>query len=254
MQYMGGKERIATPLAAALLRSARGRELLVEPFVGGGSTAARLAPSFRAAMLTDAHEDLVLCWQAALCGWEPPAEVPEDLYRELKEAPPSPLRGFAGFGCSFGGKWLGTYARGADYAGAARRSLLRKVAALRRCPTMDLFRADYRSLAPGLGAVVYCDPPYRGTEGYSTGVFDSDEFWGIAAAWARAGAEVFVSEYEAPPGWTSIWQRSVGLQMAGGTIGARGDEQGLLFGGGGEVATQPRLENLFRYEPTLRRR
>ena len=36
---------------------------------------------------------------------------------------------------------------------------------------------DYRDVEIPDEAVVYADPPYRGTTGYSTGEFDSDCFW-----------------------------------------------------------------------------
>ena len=48
------------------------------------------------------------------------------------------------------------------------------------------------------GTVIYCDPPYAGTAGYSTGEFDTDKAWELYRAWADSGAHVYVSEYSGP--------------------------------------------------------
>jgi site-specific DNA-adenine methylase len=48
-------------------------------------------------------------------------------------------------------------------------------------------------------SVVYCDPPYANTEGYSAvGAFDGAAFWGWCRMQARRGRVVYVSEYVAP--------------------------------------------------------
>jgi DNA adenine methylase len=129
MQYMGGKSRIAKPIAAAILEATSARCSYVEPFMGAGSVAAQLVPQFKRAYLSDASEDLIALWSAVQRGWEPPVEVTSAEYASLREAAPSALRGFAGYGCSFGGKWFGGYARNAradNFALQSRNSLLRK--------------------------------------------------------------------------------------------------------------------------------
>lgn len=61
---------------------------------------------------SDAHEDLILMWQALMRGeTEPFADVTEAEYSALKTAPPSARRGFVGFGASFGGGWFNGYGR-----------------------------------------------------------------------------------------------------------------------------------------------
>lgn len=55
------------------------------------------------------------------------------------------------------------------------------------------------------GDVVYCDPPYAGTDGYVwTGEFDTDKFW----QWARTREyPVYVSESKAPDDFVAIWTK-----------------------------------------------
>lgn len=62
---------------------------------------------------------------------------------------------------------------------------------------------DYRSYVYHDGDVVYCDPPYAGTNGYGRG-FDHDAFW----QWCRTrDFPVYVSEYHAPEDFVSIWSK-----------------------------------------------
>lgn len=63
--------------------------------------------------------------------------------------------------------------------------------------------ADYRTLTPH-GALVYCDPPYKGTTQYDgVGSFDIAEFWGVVRAWSKDNI-VLVSEITAPKGFRAV--------------------------------------------------
>lgn len=209
MQYVGSKQRQAKYIAENLQKHGTACVNYLEPFVGGGSVFSLMASIFPGnAHGSDAHEDLALMWSAAIDGWEPPAAVSREEYASLKKSEPSALRGFVGFGCSFGGKWFGGYASNAvghDYCGAARRGLLRKVAGMR---SATFTCADYRTFSPGTGTLVYCDPPYANTTGYSLGQFDSNEFWTTMQSWSSDGAVVLVSEYTAPHFAEEVWSRA----------------------------------------------
>lgn len=209
MQYMGGKERQAKHVVQVIKGHMIGHTDYLEPFIGGGSIFSRVAPLFPGrAVGADSHPDLVLMWDALMCGWEPPAGITRQQYAELRNEEPSALRGFVGFGCSFGGKWFGGYAsnkRGDDFCGAARRGVLRKSVGMR---LGHVVRADYREFAPGPGTLVYCDPPYADTTRYSGDCFDSAEFWRVMREWSANGASVLVSEYSAPIGVPAVWERT----------------------------------------------
>jgi DNA adenine methylase len=187
------------------LASTEQRGRLIEPFMGGGAMTAVLAPSFKSVDAFDINNDLILMWQALKTGWEPPHEISEEQYKELKNAKPSALRAFAGFGgASWGGKWFGGYARGdgRNYADESARSLMRDIQRMQNCTFQCL---DYRKIQPCFGDVVYADPPYAGTTEYRD-TFDSTQFWETMKMWAMDGVDVFVSEYRAPPIWKTIWQ------------------------------------------------
>lgn len=62
---------------------------------------------------------------------------------------------------------------------------------------------DYRNYVYHDDDVVYCDPPYAGTNGYGR-EFDHEDFW----QWCRTrDFPVYVSEYRAPEDFISIWSK-----------------------------------------------
>jgi DNA adenine methylase len=230
MMYQGGKARIANPIAEILSHGAKtGRTTYVEPFVGSAAVFHRVAPHYETAVGADAMLDLVLLWSAAVDGWIPPTDLSEETYRSLRDAAPSALRAFAGFPCSFGGKWFGGYARdpksNRNFARTASQSIAKRAAAM---PHATFVWSDYRDLRYEIdeNAVVYCDPPYAGTTSYAgAGEFNSEEFWTIAAKWAASGALVFVSEYAAPPEWREIWATERHVSTARDNTGARATDR-----------------------------
>lgn len=213
MRYLGGKSRLGKKIAQVILKATARRKEYVEPFLGGAGAFVHLAPHFDTVRASDVHEDLILMWQAIQQGWAPPTHVSEEEYKALRHAEPSALRGFAGFCCSFGGKWFNGYARcGSDakpgkdprsYAANGSRALAKAAPSF---ASAIVERTSFDTMSPSLYAVVYCDPPYRGTTEYSN-AFDSDRFFAVVEQWSRNGSDVFVSEYQAPSGWVSIWEQ-----------------------------------------------
>jgi DNA adenine methylase len=203
VQYMGGKTRIARRIVDAILADTDCRDVWFEPFVGGANVLEVAAPHFERLQAYDAHLDLILMWSHATSGGPVPESVTREEYAALRHADPSWLRGFVGFGASFGGKWFGGYA--GPYTGS--RAHLTKVAGsshvvMRQAAVfartgVEFSQARFGEVAPPAGSVVYCDPPYAGTTGYSTGVFDHATFYATLAEWA-AGSAVYVSEYAVP--------------------------------------------------------
>lgn len=221
MKYTGGKGRVARELSLVILGQRNRHALYVEPFLGSAAIAEYVVPQFERAVLGDVMPDLVLMWQALQDGWVPPETVSEEMYQFLRKSKSTPRRGFVGFCCSYSGKWFGGYARdpqgGRNYAAEGARSVCRRGAAIK---SVAVRCADYTKLRPHTPALIYCDPPYAGTLGYSaTGTFDHERFWSTMRQWSDAGHTVLVSEYVAPAGWEPIWSKerhvSTALQNAG---------------------------------------
>jgi site-specific DNA-adenine methylase len=228
LHYPGGKEHLVKDIEAQVLKYKTPQHTTyIEPFIGGGSVFCRLAHHFDKAIASDINEDLVMLWNGVLDGsFDPPEEVPEALYRELRHSTEhSALRAFAGIGSAFSGVWFGGYI--AHGAGQSRRSLLRKIEDLRQASSVRIIHADYRGLSKlGPHVFVYADPPYaQAAFMYKRGArhFNSSEFWEYALKWAADGATVLVSEYQAPehPMIKLIWQKEVKKTLAKHEEGAK---------------------------------
>lgn len=207
MRYLGGKSRLAKKIREQILARRGDRQTYWEPFVGGGVTFSDIAPAFSKAIASDIHEDLILMWQAVAEGWIPPEAVTEDEYKAIRASAPSALRGYVGFGCSFGGRWFGGFARCNDRKHSDPQAESFHVVT-RQAPAFanaTIRRMSYDELTPNSDWAVYCDPPYADTTRYN-GVanFDHLAFWEAARKWADTGALVVVSEYSAPDDFVPV--------------------------------------------------
>ncbi len=216
MQYLGGKSRLAKQIAEIVAPQG----LWWEPFCGGLSVSVQLA-KFGPGLVSDVNPALIALYQAVRGGWQPPETVSELDYQAARTLPDSsPLKAFCGFGCSFGGKWFGGFARQNsphNFAAAAKRAVERDVAFLTDC---DIECLSFFAIAPVRSELttIYADPPYAGTTGYSAvGVFDHKAFWGRCQEWAACGVRVLVSEYSCPIPANVVWERSHYAKCAGGT-------------------------------------
>jgi DNA adenine methylase len=213
MRYVGGKAKLGSWLTEEILKLRTNQDVLLEPFVGGGNSFVRLAKHFSRILASDLHADVVMLFSAIGKGWQPPF-ISKELYKELKNTPPSALRGFAGFGCSFGGKWFGGYTHDAwdehhkkrmkPFQEAAIQSLLQHREVFART---SFAIGPYNIWQPKKNMLVYCDPPYRDTLGYGT-KFNHEQFWDTMREWRRNGVLVVVSEAQAPEDWQVIAEKS----------------------------------------------
>lgn len=74
---------------------------------------------------------------------------------------------------------------------------------LERLGRLEIANNSYDQYVFRKGDIVYCDPPYFGTEGYNS-AFDFQSFW----KWCEnAEFPLFVSEYTFPYDWKVIWQK-----------------------------------------------
>lgn len=195
---------MARQVAEVIERYRNGRTVL-EPFCGAlNVTAALTGPRIAA----DLSRPLLSLYSALRAGWTPPDEISEETYAlvQARRDPCDPLTAFVGYGCSFGGKLFGGFARGhgqRNYAREAKASLLRKFAA---CADVTFACVPFDAWAPGKSTLVYCDPPYAGTTGYpGLPAFDSAHFWCVVDTWVAAGVTVLVSEFAAPSHWRPVW-------------------------------------------------
>lgn len=230
MQYQGGKSRISKYISEVINEVSRrkienissiGRcdnehqfkereresNTFVSLFCGTCSVESKIT-GFDYMILNDKHKYLIDMFNGVKDGYQLPEYVSEEQYKYIREHKDedSVLTGFVGFGCSFGGKWFGGYARnktGTNYALQSKKSLMKDMNTLMNA---RFICEDYRNVYLPDNCVIYADPPYNGTTGYGKEKFDSQAFWEYAKEISKNHL-VFVSEQSAPQDFKSIWDK-----------------------------------------------
>lgn len=217
MKYMGSKGRIAKHILPLILRDRTEGQFYVEPFCGGCNMMDKVRGN---RIANDKNTYLIQMWRHLIKGWEPPMVIEKDFYHAVRESwkqksgvfPPE-LIGWVGFTGSYNGKFFGGYAGHAcstkggarDYIGESVRNILRQVDDLKG---VCFLNRDYKDLVLLSKGIIYCDPPYRGTEGYQNTI-DHEDFWEWCRKKVKQGHKVFVSEYGAPDDFRCIWEVEV---------------------------------------------
>jgi len=227
LQYFGGKQKISKYIAE-VINDIPGN-YYYEPFVGGGSVLEKVSKHTRIA--SDINKYLISMYNSLQNGWIPPKSVSEEEYNYIKNNKEEDLAlaGFVGFGCSFGGKFFGGYARDKrkkeDFAFTASNSLINQ---LPKIKNVEFFCGNYLCFAP-INYIIYCDPPYVGTTKYSNESFDHELFWKTMRKWSKNNI-VFISEYVAPNDFECVLEIPTRTDM-------RNKNNNLI----------PRVEKLFKY-------
>lgn len=157
-------------------------------------------------LANDSNKYVIAAFKALCDGWNPEF-VSRESYEHLRKLNgPDHLIGWAGVACSYSGKWFGGYAGVVetksgirDYQAEAINNAIKQVGKLKGVKFSSLGYEDFN--IPD-GSVVYCDPPYAGTTGYSA-PFDNDKFWHWVRSLSRR-CDVYVSEYKAPDDFSCI--------------------------------------------------
>lgn len=221
MKYMGSKNRLAKHLLPIILKDRKPDQFYVEPFVGGANMIDKVKGHRIAGELNKYVYALLVKMQE---GWEPPTEVDEETWRDCKankDKYPDHFVAYCGICLSFGSVWFCTYARDAkgnrNYAQESYRNLKKQAPNLagiefKNCSYLDLQIPD--------NSIIYCDPPYFGTDKYrGFEQINHDEFWDWARNKVYEGHQVFVSEFVAPKDFVEIWRMEVNTAIAEKALG-----------------------------------
>jgi len=191
--------------------------LVWEPFCGGLGFS-RMLTDCRG-LLSDVHPALISLYLGYRAGWRPPEAVDREQWLTARSLPDrDPLKAFVGFGCSMYGIYFSGLEQKRDRVAlsgpesgkrwvnnpaAAAASTLRL---LDRLTGFGIALGDFIEPDPvSTPCLVYCDPPYFGTKGYSgTPPFDHSRFWGRCQEWARY-TTVLVSEHVCPVPHEHVW-------------------------------------------------
>ena len=215
MKYVGGKHRIGGHIAAILARVPTHLvDGYLEPFVGSLGVFKHMANvPYRTLIASDYHKSLILMWKGIRNDtFVPPRSVSQTLFNKLKHnTTESPLKALVGFGASFGGDYFSGFIQ--KYKGSSNRDFyketLHSIQNMRpsiKQKNVSFVHKSYKNWNVR-NYLIYCDPPYCNTTGYSTGSFDHDQFWNTMRTWSKTNY-VFVSEETAPSDFVSIWSLS----------------------------------------------
>jgi DNA adenine methylase len=225
MKYMGSKNRISKHILPIMLSERKSNQWWIEPFVGGGNmidkvSGNRLGSDYNPYSI----EALISIRDRVLDLPKTNSEFNEQDYKELKYSNIW-YKGYAGFSYSYGGKWLGGWRRDRigmrDYVKESYNSALRQNSKLQ---DVILINKSYLDLDIPPNSIIYCDPPYQNTTGY-TSKFDHDEFWQWCRIKESEGHAVFVSEYDCPTDFTCLWEKEVSSSLTKNTGSKRSIER-----------------------------
>jgi DNA adenine methylase len=215
MKYLGGKHGIGKLLAEFMITKCPPSSTngYLEPFCGSLGVFKHMTDKgYKKYIASDFHPDLIEMWKELQDNkLNIPDEITEEMYNQLKVAEsPNALKSVAGFGLSFGGKFFAGYSQ--KWAGTSGRNYLRefknsieKIQPKITKKNVQFYNKSYRDFNPK-GMLIYCDPPYKSTQGYSTGMFDSELFWDTIRKWSKNNC-VFVSEENAPSDFEIVWKK-----------------------------------------------
>lgn len=232
MKYMGSKARFAKELLPIILAGRKKDQWYVEPFVGGANMIDKVDGN---RIGNDSNEYLIAFLSALADGYIPPIITREEYSRIQKNKGdyPKEIVGWAGFGCSYSGKWFGGFAGEVKTLINTTRNYQQEAQknALKQAPFLKgiIFKSgSYLDLELPKDAIVYCDPPYAETTKYKDD-FDHNRFWEWCDEVAKTHT-IFVSEYTAPDNWKCVWEKEVGSSLsANGKSGGRKQSVERLF-------------------------
>lgn len=210
MKYMGSKRRIAKHILPIMLDYRESNEQWwVEPFVGGFNMIDNVTGN---RIGNDIDYYVTSLFKALQKGWIPPDNVSEEDYKEaMRNDDMIPeLRAFILYGCSFGAKFRGGYARekiGTNHASQNKRTLLKQVDKIK---DVVIENKPYDELRIPDNSIIYCDPPYNNTTSYKN-KFDSEKFFDWCVEKKKQGHTVFVSEYEAP--FKCVFEKEIAMTI-----------------------------------------
>ena len=215
MRYLGNKTRLSKQLIPILSKHLNKSNTYLEPFSGACGMIQGIDHHVRIANDSD-YYIVSLMQSLSVNGGDifDDLTIDEKLYNQVKNNQqnyPSELVAFLGYGCSFGGKWFGGYARGGltskgEPRGYAAESLRNIKLLAPKLKGIVFGNTDYEYLEYGDGNVIYCDIPYRYTAKYKQGEFNYEKFFSLMREVSLTNY-VYISEYSAPNDFVSLWSK-----------------------------------------------
>lgn len=217
MKYVGGKHKIGAKIADVLqIVDPKDVNGYLEPFVGSLGVFKFIHKPYKVKIASDKHHSLILLWKAIQNNsFVPPKKITQKMFNDYKhKSEESPLKALIGFGTAFGGDYFSGFIQ--KYAGSSGRNFyqetlrsIHKMKPVIQSPNVKFYNKPYTFWLnnPKIHKfLIYCDPPYINTTGYSTGSFDHKIFWQHMRSLSTKNY-VFISEETAPLDFVPVWSR-----------------------------------------------
>lgn len=239
---MGGKTRFAKQILPIILKDRKPNQYYVEPFCGGLGTLSEVHGN---RIGGDINPFLIAMWKGVQAKRKRRTKIPKSLYDRAKaEYLSGELKdfdlfqiGWIGLTASYRGRMYGGYGikdkNGRNYLAEHIRSIREQAKGL---DGLMFYNCNYWELRIPKNSIIYCDPPYEGTTGYNKEAeFDHKKFWNWCRRMSKKGHQVFISEYKAPSDFKCVWKMKITNRI-------------------NHANTEMRLERLFVYKPTWKRK
>jgi DNA adenine methylase len=211
---MGSKRRIAKYILPFLKENLNGDNYFVDAFCGGCNLVDKLDYPLRIA--NDINKYLIALFNHLQTGGQLPSNLIKDKYYQIKndkDRYDDWYVGYSAFLCSSMGKFFESYVsdnwetktKVRNYQTEQKNNILKQMPALHNVCFTNNSYSDMRIPA---GAVIYCDPPYKGTRGYRS-IFDHDKFYQWCREMKANGHTIFISEYQMPEDFKCVWQMDI---------------------------------------------
>lgn len=150
----------------------------------------------------DRNPYIIKLWNALKEGWKPPSKCSRKEYYGYKDKNSDSVKSiFIGYACSFLGIFRNTYMESRNIP--IQRDECMRIGKILNDNNVELTCGEYTIYSNLKGYIIYCDPPYKGTQNtYLIGskfnnTFDYDKF----ITWCNnmsVNNIVFISEYTKP--------------------------------------------------------
>jgi DNA adenine methylase len=230
MKYMGSKNRISKHIVPLIKKYLSKNQYYIEPFVGGGNMINKIDHPLRIGSDIDEYviEALKLIRDDP---YSLPDFVSEEEYNKAKQFTNKALKGYYGYALSYGGKFFGGYRRDKknddSTENMAVQSKRAKNSAIKQSPKLQnvkFYCCSYDELEIPKNSIIYCDPPYMNTTKYRTDI-DYNKFWQWCRKKIEEGHKLFISEYNAPEDFISIWNKEISSSLTKDTGSKKGVER-----------------------------
>lgn len=213
MKYMGSKARHSKELLNIILRDRIDGQWYVEPFVGGSNVIDKVSGN---RLASDNNKYLIELYHRLKNGYIPLEFISREDFYDIKlnkDKYPMEVVALCGILASYNGNWFRAYGGYSATKAGKDRNYYREgvnnlMKQLPKLMGIDYFCCEYDELSIPPSSIIYCDPPYQGTDKtYQEKQFDYEKFWDWCRLMSSNGHSVFISEYDAPSDFVAIWSK-----------------------------------------------